>query len=318
MSEELERKKDNKGAYMAVIIILLLGLAFMAYLWSSKNGELNECMNDNKALNADMKGMNDMLSGYIGNMSNDLKKDFKNMLDTYDKLLEKDASKADSINRQKERIQELLDQVERGKMTAHQLYLANKEIETLRKIMKGYIVQIDSLNTLNLRLSSDLDSTRDVLSSTAAERDQYRDEAEYNAEQIKKGSRLNAYGFTSGGLKEKMNNTMTETNRARNCVQIVSTFTLSKNPITSAGKKTVYMQVIDPSGKTMQHSSSNVIDIEGGQVAYSDKKVIEYNNQSLDMSIYYSLRDQEAQKGNFKIKIYCEGFLIGSDSFTLK
>ena len=78
------------------------------------------------------------------------------------------------------------------------------------------------------------------------------------------------------------------------------------------------MQVVDPSGKTMQQSSGNVISTDKGQVAYSDKKDIDYQNEAVDMSIYYSLRGQEAQKGNYKVNIYCEGHLIGSDSFTLK
>ena len=78
------------------------------------------------------------------------------------------------------------------------------------------------------------------------------------------------------------------------------------------------MQVIDPSGKTMQNSSGNVISTDGGQVAFSDKKVVDYQNDALDMSIYYSLRGTKASKGNYKVKIYCEGHLIGSDSFTLK
>lgn len=318
MSENLEKRSDGKGGYLAVIILLLLGLAMMAWLWSSKNTALDACMNENKQLNADMNGMNEMLSGYVGNMTNDLKKDFTNMLETYDALLEKDASQADSINAQKAKIQELMDQVDRGKMTAHQLFLAKKEIETLRNIMKGYVYQIDSLNTLNLRLTNNLDSTNRVLSTTKTERDQYQKEAELSAEQIKKGSKLNAYGFTSGGLKEKLNSTMTDTDRARNTVQIYSTFTIGKNPITKAGRKMVYMQVVDPSGKTMQQSSGNVISTEKGQVAYSDKKEVDYNNEALDMSIYYSLRGTEAQKGNYKVNIYCEGHLIGSDSFTLK
>lgn len=318
MSENPERSSNGKGGYLAVIIILLLGLAFMAYLWSSKNSSLDECMNENKQLNADMEGMNEMLSGYLGNMSNDLKKDFKNMLDTYDALLEKDASQADSINAQKQRIQELIDQVDRGKMTAHQLFLAKKEIETLRGIMRGYIYQIDSLNTLNLKLTNNLDSTNRVLTNTKDERDQYKNQAEERGEQLAKGAKLNAYGFNSVGLKEKLNSTMTETDRARSTVQISSTFTIGKNPISKSGRKTVYMQVIDPSGKTMQQSSGNVISTDKGQVGYSDKKDIDYQNEALDMSIYYSLRGQEAQKGNYKVNIYCEGHLIGSDSFTLK
>ena len=219
MSESIESNKKGNGAFVGIIILLLLGLATMAYLWSSKNGALNTCQNDNKVLNADMEGMNQMMSGYLGTMTNDMKTDFSSMLETYDALLDKDKSQADSINANKARIMELQEQVDKGKMSAYQLFKARKEIETMKRIMRGYIVQIDSLNTLNLQLTNNLDSTKTVLTSTQGERDQYKTDAENNAEQVKKGSKLQAYNFSSGGLKMKMNNTTTVTTRARNTVQ---------------------------------------------------------------------------------------------------
>lgn len=320
MSElnETTGKKSN-GAYLAIILLLLIGLGAMAFLWSKKNRELNDCSNENTTLKSDMEGMNQMMSGYVDNMSNDLKADFKNMLKTYDALIEKDKSKADSLNMQKAKIQSLIDEIDRNKkMSASQLFQLRKENETLRGIMKGYVVQIDSLNTLNLKLTSDLDQTTTKLNSTTEERDLYKADAEQKAEQVKKGSRLQAYGFTSVGLKMKLNNTTEVTNRAKSVVQIKSTFTVSENPITESGKKVVYMQVINPDGKTMQSRSSNTIQTELGNIAYSDKKEIDYQNQRIDLSIFYDLKGEEALKGNYKVKIYCEGNLIGTDSFTLK
>lgn len=318
MSELQEPQKKSNGGFVAVIILLLLLLGAMAYLWSSKNSQLNQCENDNKTLNADMEGMNEMMSGYVGGMTNDIKTDFKNMLSTYDALLEKDASQADSINKQKAEIQDLLAKVERGNMSARQLFMARKEIETMKGIMRGYIVQIDSLNTLNLQLTNDLESTSTQLTATTSERDQYKTAAEESAAKVKKGSKLQAYNFSSGALKMKLNNTTTETTKARNAVQIQSGFTISENPITVPGKKTVYLQVITPEGKTLQSSASNVTSVDGGSVAYSDKKVIDYNNQMIDMAIYYKLNGEELSKGNYKVNIYCQGQLIGTDSFTLK
>jgi hypothetical protein len=121
----------------------LIALGAMAFLWSRKNAELNACTNQNTLLVSDMNGMNDMMSGYVGNMSNDLKKDFKNMLKTYDALIEKDASKADSLNIQKAKIQGLISQLNNNKrITASQLFRMRKENETLRGIMKSYVKQI--------------------------------------------------------------------------------------------------------------------------------------------------------------------------------
>ena len=318
MSELEDPQKKSNGAFVAIIVILLLALGAMAYLWSSKNSDLNKCMTDNAMLNSDMDGMNDMMSGYVGGMTNDIKTDFKEMLKTYDLLLEKDKSKADSINKQKAEIAELLEKVERGNMSARQLFSARKEIETMKKIMRGYIVQIDSLNTLNYRLTSDLETTSTKLTQTQGERDQYKTEAANSAEQVKKGSKLQAYNFNSGGLKMKLNNTTDESNKARNVVQIKSSFTISENPITPPGNKTVYLQVITPEGKTLQSSSGNIISTDSGSIPYSDKKDIDYQNERIDMAIYYRLNNEELTKGNYKVKIYCQGQLIGSDSFTLK
>lgn len=316
-----ESKKSN-GGFIAAILLLLLAVGFFAYMWSSKNSKLNECENANKALTADMDGMNQMMSGYVDNMSNDLRKDFQNMLETYDALIEKDASKADSLNMQKEKIQNLMNEMnslkDKNKLTASQLFQLRKENETLRGIMKSYVVQIDSLNTLNLQLTTNLESTKTELTNTASERDQFKQDAEMSAEQVKKGSKLQAFNFSSTGLRMKLNNTTEETNKARNTVQIRSSFTLSENPIAPAGRKSVYMQIIDPSGKTLQAKSSNVVQTDLGTLAYSDKKDIDYNNQRVDLSIFYDLKGADVAKGNYKVKIFVDGQLAGTDSFTLK
>lgn len=269
-----------------------------------------------------MKGMNDMMQGYVGSMSNDLKTDFKNMLNTYDQLIELDKSKSDSLNQQKEKILSLiknLDAAKRnGKLTASELFKLKKENETLREIMKSYVHQIDSLNTLNIRLGSQLDETNTKLSTTVVERDSYKKDAEEKAEQVKKGSRLQAYSFSSQALRMKLNKTTEPTEKAKNVVQFRSSFTISENQLSSAGKKSVYMQIIGPDGQTLQSRSTNTVETESGTVAYSDKKDIDYQNQAVDVTIYYDLRGEGTAKGTYKVKIYCDGNLIGSDSFSLK
>ena len=318
LNEIKSQNNRNTGIYVAVIILLLLLLGIVSYLWSSKNSQLNLCKENNELLVSDMGGMNEMMSSYIGDITNDIKTDFKKMLSTYDALLEKDASQIDSINKQKLRIIDLSEKVERGKMNARQLFLARKEIQTMKNIMRGYIVQIDSLNTLNLELNRDLEKTNVQLTEVQIQRDQYKTESEVNAEKVKRGSKLQAYNFNSGGLKMKLNNTTTNTIKARNVVQIKSSFTLSANPITVPGNKTVYLQVISPEGKTLQSSSNNMTKADGFFVPYSDKKIIDYQNQMIDMAIYYKLNGENLSKGNYKVNIYCQGELIGNDNFTLK
>lgn len=318
MSEEQTTQKKGTGGYVLIILLLLLTVGGFVFLWTSAKSSLADCGKANDAQAAQINEMNQMLSEYTGTMSSDLSADFRQMLNTYDALLEKDKSQADSINAQKEQIQDLLDKVERGKMTSYELMKARKEIQTMREIMRGYIVQIDSLNTANYQLRSDLDVTTTALNETSAERDQYRDQAETATAKVKEGSRLQAYSITTVGLRMKLNDTPTETTRARNCTQIKTSFTLGANPIADAGTKTVYLQVIKPDGKVFQTRSSNVIETESGKIAYSDKKAVDYQNAALDMAVYYDLRGEEAPKGNYTVNLYCEGQRIGKDTFTLK
>lgn len=315
---ESQSKSSNVLLY-SVIGILLIGLATLTFMWSAKRSELNQCQNDNLILKSDMEGMNKMLEGYVGGLSNDLKTDFKNMLDTYDRLIEMDQSKADSLNKQKAQISQLLKQLNTNKkLSARELFNLKKENEVLRSIMRGYVKQIDSLNTLNIKLTSVLDETNTKLTETTTERDTYKKDAEQKTEQLKKGAKLQAYGFNSEALRMKLNNTTEPTTKAKNVIQMRSSFTIGENQIASSGRKSVYLQIVGPNGEVLQSKANYVMETENGQQGYSDKKDIDYNNQAIDLTIYYDLKGLEIGKGNYKVRVYCEGQLIGTDSFTLK
>ena len=322
MSDSEQTTNKSNGIFIIIITLLLLGLAVMAYFFSKKNNQLNLCINENTSLKTDMSGMNEMMTGYVGSMSNDLTKDFQNMLNTYDELIKKDKTKADSLNIQKDKILSLMSDLEKSKrngtLKAQDIARLNKENTTLRSIMKSYVYQIDSLNTLNLKLNTELKQTSTKLESTQSERDNYKKEAEIKTEQVKLGAKLQAFNFNTTGLKMKLNNTTEATNKARNCIQIQSSFTLSENPLNTAGNKTVYLQITDPNGKILQAKPNYIIETENGSIAFSDKKEINYQNKQLDMSIYYDFGSNEALKGNYKVKVYCDGFIAGTDSFVLK
>lgn len=314
----MEKNNSNLVSY-AIIGVLLLGLGAMVFMWTNKRSELNACQNDNLVLRSDMESMNQMLEGYVGGLSNDLKTDFKNMLETYDRLIAMDRTKADSLNRQKAQISELLNQLNTNKkLSARELMNLKKENEVLRSIMRGYVKQIDSLNTLNIKLASSLDETTTKLTETTAERDTYKKDSEDKSLQLKKGAKLQAYGFTSQALRMKLNNTTTETEKAKNAVQLRSSFTIGENSIANSGRKSIYLQITGPNGEVLHNKSNDQMNTDNGEQFYSDKKDIDYNNQAIDLTIYYDLKGQELMKGNYKVKIFCEGQMIGTDSFTLK
>ncbi len=312
-------KKNSNAIYLIIILVLMILLAYLSYQWANKRKELNDCKNRNIVLQSDIEGMNKMMEGYVGDISSDLKKDFNNMLLTYDALIAKDKSKEYSLNKQKAEIQSLLNQLNSNKkLSAADLYKFKKENETLREIMKGYVVQIDSLNTLNINLTTELEVKKTELIQTTTERDEFKKVAEEQTELVKKGGKLQAYNFVSEALRMKINNTAEITDKAKKAIQIRSSFTISENGLANPGKKAVYLQVTGPTGEVLQGNLNNFIDTESGTVAYSDKKEIDYQNQAIDLTIYYNLQVGESVKGAYKVKIYCDGNVIGTDGFLLK
>jgi DNA repair ATPase RecN len=327
MTEEI-KKVDSSKKVIVVLLIAIIGLvggiAYLSKIYSDKIQELNKIMGENTKLKSDLNEVNKSIGSVVDieGRSNDLKTNLTKMLSNYDELIKMDKSKADSLNLEKSKIQGLLNQINtlknQGNLTYSKLLKMERENETLREIMKGYIKEIDQLNQLNKKIQTDLDETSEKLTSTETERDEYKKVAEETSEKVKQGSKLQAYSFTSSGMELKRNNTTKETTKAKETIQIKCLFTVGSNSLTSAGKKTVYMQVITPEGKTLQSRSSNVVNIDGTSIPFSEKRDIDYENNSIDVGIYYDMRGEKATKGTYKVRIYCEGNLIGTDSFTLK
>jgi DNA repair ATPase RecN len=327
MSEEI-KKIDSSKKVIVVLLIAIIGLiggiAYLSKIYSDKIQEMNKIMGENSKLKSDLNEVNKSIGSVVDieGRSNDLKTNLTKMLSNYDELIKMDKSKADSLNIEKSKIQGLLNQINtlknQGNLTYSKLLKMERENETLREIMKGYIKEIDQLNQLNKQIQTDLDETSEKLTTTETERDEYKKVAEETSEKVKQGAKLQAYSFTSSGMELKRNNTTKETTKAKETIQIKCLFTVGSNSLASAGKKTVYMQVITPEGKTLQSRSSNIVNVDGTSIPFSEKRDIDYENNNIDVGIYYDMRGEKATKGTYKVRLYCEGNLIGTDSFTLK
>lgn len=314
-----ENKSSSSGFWIIITVLCLIGMGILGWLYSSKSSELSECNLANNQMSQEMKEMNEALSGYIDETSSDLKKDFQNMLDTYDNLIEKDASLADSLIQQKAKIEELMVELsDTRKRSFREINNLKKENSTLRDIMKNYLYRIDSLNTLNINLTSKLDETSTKLSKTEEERNQLQEQNEQNAALLAKGAQLNAFDFNTLGLKYKSNGSTSAESRAKKVDVISSSFTLGENKIAKGGNKIIYLQVVSPSGQVIMDKPNQVVKIGGIDILFTDKREVNYQGLQLDMTIVHNLQGKELIKGNYAVKIFADGALIGKDNFTLK
>ena len=319
INNDLGEKKPTAGLWILLTILSLMGAGLLGWMYSNESSAYSDCQTTNAQLESEMQEMNNALSGYIDETSSDLKQDFQRMLETYDQLIEKDASLTDSLNEQKDRIQQLITELSDTKRRSfRQINNLKKENSTLRSIMKDYLYRIDSLNTLNINLTSKLNETSTKLTQTESERNQLQEQNEINAELLTKGAQLNAFNFNTSALKYKLNGSTTEVSRAGKVDVISSSFTIGENKIAKIGNKVIYLQVTDPDGKVIYDKPNQIINVGGREIMYTDKREINYQGQQLDMTIVHNLQGREVGKGNFNVKIFADGILIGKDSFTLK
>lgn len=315
-----EKKKSSSAAWILICIVALLLAAVLGWMYSKESKAYKNCQTTNEQMNKEMSAMNDALSGYVDNTTRDLKHDFKEMLSTYDELIKKDASKADSLQAQKDSINVLLTQLQDNKNRSfYQINKLKKRNSTLREIMNRYLVTIDSLHTLNVNLSTQLDETSTALDETSSERDKLREQNDKNADLLTKGAKLNAFNFNSEALRYKrIGDGTKEVNKSNRAEVISCTFSIGANKIAQTGNKMIYMQIIDPNGQVFYKRPNDITQVAGSEILYSGKREVNYQGQILDMTIVYNLEGKEVEGGNYVIKIFADGALIGKDTFTLK
>lgn len=314
--------KSRDGLYIIIILLLLLGGGYLGWLMSEKNKALNDCSNEKLALETELVELNEMMHDEGLAIGDNVMDNLRNMMSMYEQMEVTNADMADSIQAQKDKISGLMLELEDAKSDrSHYLskvYKLQKETETLRSIMKDYIRTIDSLNMANAGLTQDLSNTQNQLSNTQNQLSTTQNELNDMTDKVNKGSKLNAFGFTTEGIKEKSSGSYKEVDRASACTHIRSCFTIGDNAIASKGNRTVYMRIITPGGSVLYESNNNTFKTDDGQsLLYSDKKTINYQNQSVDVCVFHKL-SQEIAKGNYIAQIYCDGVLIGTDKFVLK
>ncbi len=320
-----KEKKSKDGLYILVILLLLLGAGYLGWEISKKNKALNECEFNNTELNNEIGDMNEMMYEQGLAQGESLKENLQMMMADYEQMEGLNTNLNDSIAAQKAKIQTILEELEKEK--GNKRYYARKvrelteETETLRAIMKDYVRTIDSLNTENLILQTNLENTQIDLTNMTQDRDNYKTQSEELSDKVSAGSKLTAAAILTEGIKEKGSGAYKVTSRAGRVTHIRSCFDLTENRIAQAGNKTIYMRIITPQGGVLHSSTSNVLNTEDGKtLLYSDKKTVNYQKQLLNVCIFYKLTQNEMDnmaKGNYIAELWCEGVRIGTNKFVL-
>jgi hypothetical protein len=307
----MENVKDNKkkqNLFYILIIFLLLGtVGYLAI-------EINSLNDKNKEL-ADQNSNNSSQKETEKVKREQVELELQKMQFRYDTLMVSNDSMNLEFIEQKNQISSLLQKV---KNKDYSIYKIKEEANTLRRIMKGYIQTIDSLNTLNINLQNTITLKNNELSMVQTENKNIKTANIELQETVAQGSILQATNITAQGIRIKNTGKQVETTRANRVNMLKGCFTLIENKIAPSGNLFIYLRIISPEGKVLSSSTSETISTNNNTaLEISIKREINYQNTSTDVCIYYET-EVALNAGNYIVEVYADNHKIGNTSFALK
>lgn len=284
--------KMKKIMYMLVAVAIVLAAA-LAFVWFERTSLVND-LNDEKQ---------DLTQRMI-----ELQNDYASLSSDYETINSQLDSSREEVSQLIERIKKT-DATNRAKMRQYE-----KELGTLRTIMRSYIVQIDSLNTLNKKLTAD----------AAAARKEAAESRKKNAELKQTVESLSASVATGAILKgrairiDAYNASGKVTDRSSRVVRLLTTLSLVENELAEKGPVRVYIRVKDPDGNLLTNASSREFTVAGGEpMIASASREVDYQGAEVEMSIY--LNDiPDYVKGIYTVEAFTEQASLGTAELMLR
>ena len=297
--EKKETKEVNKlSLLIVVVIVLLLGIAgagYYIYHQKQQMGDLMESFNlEKEALEDEYNELSLQYEGYKFSVGND--------------------SLIALLSTEQAKVQRLLEELRTVKATnAKEISRLKKELATLRKIMRNYVQQIDSLNRENEQVQVEKKEAVQKYQQATSQAATLKKEKEKLTERVTLASRLDASDIqvTPVNARGKL------AKRIKNMQQFVLTFKIAKNITAPVGEKTVYVRLMKPDDDILMKNHSNVFPFEGKEIGYSMKKLIEYEGEEVAVTMYWDI-EEFLSAGTYRVDIFVDGNLIGRNNFTLK
>ena len=121
----------------------------------------------------------------------------------YEALSTTNAAINDSLNVEKEKVGQLIERLQKTEATNRaKIREYEKELGTLRSIMKGYIKQIDSLNTLNISLRNEATAARKEAQESKRQYEDLRTTTEQLSQKASAGAVVKGRGFNLVAINE--------------------------------------------------------------------------------------------------------------------
>lgn len=221
---------------------------------------------------------------------------------------------AKRLEQEQAKVQRLMEELKQVKSTdAAEISRLRRELDTLRKILKSYVVQIDSLNRANQALRTENQAQREEISRVTSQRRRLQEEKHDLSEKVQLASKLSVSNFYAVGLNSRGR----DTKRIKSMKQLQINFQVDRNVTAEPGLKMIYVRLSKPDGTLMQQpGQSGMMRFESGDVPYSIARQIEYDGEPTNVSLYWDVLEY-LPEGDYTAEVFADGYKIGRFSFPL-
>ncbi len=287
---ENEKKLKTIVIVLAAVAVVLAGV--LGWLWIERTGVIDDLTVEKDKLTNEMVQLQ---SDYDGLSSNN-----------------------DSLNVQltveREKVAQLIDRVKNTEATNRsKLREYERELGTLRSIMRGYIKQIDSLNTLNISLRHEATQARTEAKENKEKFQELQSTTDEYARQVQIGSVLKGRGIVITAINSSNKDTdrSSRTNKLRTCLSLV------ENTIAAKGPRRVFVRITGPDGILLTSGYEQIFTFNGEQMIYSASREVDYQGEEIEICIFYQ-GNPPYLKGIYSVEVYTEEAKLGSAELQLR
>ena len=287
----MEDQTLKKVMYALIAAVVVLA-GVLAYIWYQKSSLVNELTVEKEELTAQMIA---------------LQNDYETLSSEYDDInLQLDSSRIE--------VQLLIEKIQKTEATNRsKIRQYEKELGTLRSIMRSYVVQIDSLNTLNKKLTADAAEARRQAAENLRKSEELSKTVAGLEEQVAAGSVIKAYNLKT----EAYNGSDKVTDRSSRVVYLLTSLSLGENDLAERGPVTVYVRVKDPDGVLLVNDTQKTFTYNGETMICSASREVDYQGSEVEMGIYLNGVTGYV-KGVYTIEAYTSKSLLGTTELILR
>ena len=287
-------KKSLLIAAVAVLVIAIIGITYLLFTEKKANRELVQEFQLDKE---------------------DLENEYSQFVQKYDELkfTVTNDSLALLLELEQLKTQRLLEELRTVKSSnATEIRRLKKELATLRKILVGYVNQIDSLDRINKRQQQVIADVTQKYNTASQQISTLSKEKENLDKKVTLAAQLDVTNIRI----EPRNKRGKVAKKVKDIVKLAISFTVVKNITAENGERTIYIRITKPDNDALTKSASNTFSYENRTLTYSIKKYIEYNGEEQNVNVFWDV-EEFLYAGNYRLDIFEGGNLIGSQKFTL-